>query len=77
MKLPRTRHENAGPVSEVVAHERDGLPSVGIVTALTDDGRRLIANARDVDMLHDMTVHPWEGRRAKITNDGSSNSISD
>jgi hypothetical protein len=60
-----------------VAHERDGLPSVGIVTALTDDGRRLIANARDVDMLHDMTVHPWEGRRAKITNDGSSNSISD
>jgi hypothetical protein len=50
---------------------------VGIVTALTDDGRRLIANARDVDMLHDMTVHPWEGRRAKITNNGSSNSISD
>ncbi len=59
-----------------VAFERDGIPSVGIVTALTDDGRRLIANARDVDVLHDMTVHPWEGRRAKVTNDGSTNAIS-
>jgi acetyl-CoA C-acetyltransferase len=58
-----------------VAFERDGTPSVGIVTALADDGRRVIANARDVDVLRDMTVNPWEGRRAKITNDGTTNAI--
>ena len=52
-----------------------GTPSVGIVTALADDGRRIIANARDVDVLRDMTVNPWEGRRAKITNDGTTNAI--
>lgn len=60
-----------------VAFERDGTPSVGIVTALADDGRRIIANARDCDVLRDMTVSPWEGRRAKITNDGSTNAIGD
>ena len=58
-----------------VSFDRDGVPSVGIVTALTDDGARVIANARDTDVLHDMTVHPWEGRRAKIANDGSTNAI--
>ena len=60
-----------------VAFERDGTPSVGIVTALADDGRRIIANAHDVDVLRDMTVSPWEGRRAKINNDGSTNAIGD
>jgi acetyl-CoA C-acetyltransferase len=58
-----------------VAFERDGNPSVGIVTALTDDGRRALANVRDADTLRDMTVHPWEGRRAKLTNDGTTNAI--
>ena len=60
-----------------VAFERDGNPSVGIVTALTDDGRRVLANARDADTLRDMTVDPWEGRRVKITNDGTTNTIAD
>jgi len=58
-----------------VSFERDGTPSVAIVTALTDDGRRALANVRDADALHDMTVHAWEGRRAKITNDGSTNTL--
>ena len=58
-----------------VAFERDGNPSVGIVTALTDDGRRVLANTRDTDVLRDMTVVPWEGRRVKITNDGTTNAI--
>ncbi len=58
-----------------VAFERDGNPSVGIVTALTDDGRRVMANARDSDTLRDMTTSPWERRRVKITNDGTTNTI--
>ncbi len=60
-----------------VAFERDGTPSVGLVTAIADDGRRVIANARDTDVLRDMTVRPWEGQSVKITNDGSTNSIGD
>ena len=58
-----------------VAFERDGNPSLGIVAALADDGRRVLANSRDTDLLRDMTVEPWEGRRVKITNDGTTNTI--
>ena len=58
-----------------VAFERDGTPTVGIVAALTDDGQRAMANARDADVLRDMTVEGWEGRRVKIHNDGSTNAI--
>jgi len=60
-----------------VTFERDGTPTLGIVTALAEDGSRIIANARDADALHDMTVNAWEGRRAKIINDGSTNAIGD
>ena len=45
-----------------VAFERDGNPSVGIITALADDGRRVLANAHDGDMLRDMIGEAWEGR---------------
>jgi acetyl-CoA C-acetyltransferase len=58
-----------------IAFERDGSPSVGIVTAIADDGTRVIANARDTDMLRVMTSEPWEGRRVKFGNDGTTNTI--
>jgi hypothetical protein len=58
-----------------VAFERDGTPSVGIVTAIADDDRRVIANTRDTDLLTAMTSEPWEGRRVKLGNDGTTNSI--
>ena len=38
-----------------VAFERDGTPSLGIVTALTADGRRALANTRDADALQALT----------------------
>jgi acetyl-CoA C-acetyltransferase len=60
-----------------VAVERDGTPSLGIVTALLDDGRRVMANTRAVDTLQSMTTEPWEGRRVKITNDGTANAIAE
>ena len=50
-------------------------PSVGIVTALLDDGRRAIGNVRDADTLHSMTAEPWESRQVKIVNDGATNSV--
>ena len=38
--------------------------------------RRQVSTAQhDVDVLRDMTGNPWEGRRAKITNDGTTNAI--
>ncbi len=58
-----------------VAFERDGSPHVGIVTTRTADGSRAFANVRDVDTLHAMTVEPFEGRRARVTNDGSTNML--
>jgi acetyl-CoA C-acetyltransferase len=58
-----------------VSYERDGNPVLGIVAALTDDGRRALANARDTDVLDDMTSRAWEGRRVKLANDGATNHL--
>jgi acetyl-CoA C-acetyltransferase len=58
-----------------VAFDRDGTPTVGIVTALDGEGRRVMANARDAGVLHDMTIEPWEGRRVRIANAGSANEL--
>ena len=58
-----------------VSFERDGTPSVGIVALLTDDGRRALANCRDPSALAEMISEPWEGRRAKLTNDGTTNTL--
>ena len=60
--------------SSVVA-ERDGSLALAIVTGLTDDGRRVLANVREPEALRAMTEEPWEGRRARVTNDGSTNAL--
>jgi acetyl-CoA C-acetyltransferase len=56
-----------------VAVERDGSPSLGIVTGLTGDGRRVLANIRDHDTLLALMAEAHEGRTARITNDGTTN----
>ena len=78
----RPRRETAGLVDgEVtleatsVAFERDGTPSLGILTALTDDGRRALANSRDPDLLHALTTEAHEGTTIKLVNDGATNSV--
>jgi acetyl-CoA C-acetyltransferase len=65
----------AGIEATSVAFERDGTPSLGIVTALLDDGSRALANTRDADMLLAMTTEAWEGKRVKIVNDGTTNEL--
>jgi len=65
-----------GPVTleaTSVAFERDGTPSLGIVTALTGDGRRAMANIRDRDALHALTTEAHEGRTVRVSNDGTTN----
>ena len=78
----RPRREPASLVDEsvtveatAVAFERDGSPTIGIVTALCDDGRRAIANLREPDALVAATHEAWEGRRVKIANDGATNTV--
>jgi acetyl-CoA C-acetyltransferase len=68
-----------GPVTleaTSVAFERDGSPSLGIVTGLTPDGRRAMANIRDVDELDALTTEAHEGRTVRLTNDGTTNTAS-
>ncbi len=68
-----------GPVTleaTSVAFERDGTPSLGIVTALTGDGRRAMANIRDADALRSLTTDAHEGRTVRLTNDGTTNTAS-
>jgi acetyl-CoA C-acetyltransferase len=58
-----------------VAFERDGSPSLAIVTALTPDGRRALANSRDPDAMKAMTTEPWEGRTVELRTDGTTNEL--
>jgi acetyl-CoA C-acetyltransferase len=58
-----------------VSYERDGTPSVGIVTAILDDGARAVANTRDAGTLGALVADGLAGERVKITNDGKTNSL--
>lgn len=58
-----------------VLTDRDGSWTMAIVTGLTDDGRRAFASVRDSDTLQAMTEEPWEGRRIRVSNDGSTNTL--
>ena len=41
--------------------ERDGVPSLALLTALTADGRRALATTRDRAAMRSMCEEPWEG----------------
>ncbi len=74
------RREPAGPYegsatveATAVVVERDGTPTVAIVSTFTPDGLRALANTRDTDAMEDMTEKAWEGRTVKIRTDGTVN----
>ncbi|HEX6310859.1 MAG TPA: acetyl-CoA acetyltransferase [Acidimicrobiia bacterium] len=58
-----------------VAFERDGAPSTAIVSLLTPDGRRALANSRDAAVMTAMTEEAWEGRPVTLRTDGSTNEL--
>jgi acetyl-CoA C-acetyltransferase len=79
---PQPRREPAGLIdggvtieATSVNFERDGSPVLGIVSALTGDGRRALANTRDPGLLAALTTEAHEGRAARVTNDGTTNTI--
>ena len=49
-----------------VVFERDGSPSLALLTALTPDGRRALANTRDLDAMRSMCEQPWEGTTVRL-----------
>jgi acetyl-CoA C-acetyltransferase len=58
-----------------VTFERDGEPTVAIVSLLTGDGRRALANTSDPDAMRSMTEHAWEGRSVQVSTDGERNTL--
>jgi hypothetical protein len=58
-----------------VAFDRDAAPTIGIVSLLTIDGRRVLANCLDADTLRAMCTDAWEGRIVTVRADGDTNLI--
>jgi acetyl-CoA C-acetyltransferase len=58
-----------------VVFEREGAPAVAIVSTLTPDGRRGLANTRDPSTMQDMTEKAWEGRQVTLRTDGAVNEL--
>ncbi|MGQ0802706.1 MAG: acetyl-CoA acetyltransferase [Actinomycetota bacterium] len=58
-----------------VVIERDGSPSLAIVSLLTPSGERVLANSRDVGVMASMTEEAWEGRPVRVRTDGTSNQV--
>ncbi len=77
---PRRRPSGpyAGPVTveaTAVSFDRDGAPRLGVVAALTPDGRRALANAHDRAVLAAMTTEEWSGRPVELATDGTTNAL--
>jgi acetyl-CoA C-acetyltransferase len=58
-----------------VVFEREGAPAVAIVSTLTPDGRRALANTRDPDVMQDVTEKAWEGRQVSLRSDDIVNTL--
>jgi acetyl-CoA C-acetyltransferase len=58
-----------------VSFERDGRPVQAIVSALARDGRRVLANSRDADLLESMTTTAWEGRTVDVVASDDANEV--
>jgi acetyl-CoA C-acetyltransferase len=58
-----------------VAVERDGTPLLAIVAGLTPTGERAFANSRDADVMRSLMQDAWEGRKVRVTNDGTTNQV--
>ena len=59
----------------VVQYSREGDPAVGVLTTLTPDGRRALANCTDRSVLASMVAEEWAGRSVELTTDGTVNRL--
>jgi acetyl-CoA C-acetyltransferase len=77
---PRRRPAGAytGPATveaTAVQFSREGEPAVAVVSALTPDGARALANSSEPAVLTSMTTEEWAGRAVKLRNDGRINAL--
>jgi acetyl-CoA C-acetyltransferase len=66
----------AGPATveaAVVQYSREGDPAIGVLTTLTPDGRRALANCTDRSVLTSMVSEEWAGRQVELTSGGTVN----
>ena len=74
------RREPAGPVdgdgtveATSIAFDRDGAPTIGILSVLLPDGRRALANCDDAATNRAMCAEAWEGRTVTLRAAGDTN----
>jgi len=68
----------AGPATvEVTAvqYNREGDPALGVLTTLTPDGRRALANCTVPSALASMVTEEWAGRPVELATDGTVNRL--
>ena len=58
-----------------VQYNREDDPALGVLTALTPDGRRALANCTDRSALASMVNEEWAGRQVELTTDGTVNRL--
>ena len=68
----------AGPATveaTAVPFNRDGGPALGLLSTLTPDGRRALANCTDPSAVESMTTEEWAGRTVELSTDGTVNRV--
>jgi hypothetical protein len=60
-----------------VQFSRQGLPALAVLSTLTPDGRRALANATDPGVLAAMTTEEWAGRVVDLRTDGTVNRLAE
>jgi len=68
----------AGPATvetTAVQYGRDGDPVLGLLAALTPDGRRALANCTDPSAMRSMVSEEWAGRAVELATDGTVNRL--
>jgi hypothetical protein len=58
-----------------VQYGREGDPALGVLSTLTPDGRRALANSTDPSALASMTTEEWAGRSVELRTDGTANAL--
>ncbi|HEV3364327.1 MAG TPA: enoyl-CoA hydratase, partial [Acidimicrobiia bacterium] len=68
----------AGPATveaTAVQYNREGDPAVAVLTTLTPDGRRALANSTDPSAMASMVTEEWARRPVELTTDGMVNRL--
>ena len=75
-RVPARAYAGSATVeATAVQYNREGDPALGVLTTLTPDGRRALANCTDPSALVSMVTEEWAGRPVELTTDGTVNRL--